>query len=70
MVDPDPATRRSLAGLCRDAADRGATAFVTINNKAEGSAPLSALALAREIAGLPAPERPPRPAARPGISAR
>lgn len=51
LVDPDPATRRALAGLCRDAASRGAPCFVTVNNKAEGSAPLSVIELAREIGG-------------------
>jgi uncharacterized protein YecE (DUF72 family) len=49
LVDPDLPTRRAIARLCRGAADRGRPAFVTVNNKAEGSAPLSALALAREI---------------------
>lgn len=51
LVDPDPPTRRAAAALCRAAAERGRPAFVTINNKAEGSAPLSAVALAREIVG-------------------
>jgi hypothetical protein len=33
--------------------DAGHRVFVTINNKAEGSAPLSVLALAEALLGLP-----------------
>ncbi len=50
LVDEDPATRRSIARLALDAAEAGKPAFVIANNKAEGSAPLSLVALAREIA--------------------
>jgi uncharacterized protein YecE (DUF72 family) len=46
---PDPATRATLARVLRGTLDAGHRAFVTINNKAEGSAPLSVLALAREL---------------------
>lgn len=46
IVDEDGGTRRALAQLC--ARSRGRV-FVTINNKAEGSAPLSAFRLARQI---------------------
>ncbi len=49
LVAEDAPTRRSLAQLCRDAVRGGRPAWVTINNKAEGSAPLSVLALARAI---------------------
>lgn len=49
LVDEDVATRQSLARLCSLAARRGQPAFVIINNKAEGSAPLSALKLAARI---------------------
>jgi len=49
IVDPDPGARRHIAQLCLDARRRGRGASVTINNKAEGSAPLSARALAEEI---------------------
>lgn len=49
LVDEDVPTRLSLAGLCAAAVKRGQPAFVIINNKAEGSAPLSALQLASAI---------------------
>lgn len=50
LVDEDPAARASIAELCADAARRGKPAYCVINNKAEGSAPLSAFRLAAEIA--------------------
>ncbi|MEN9785553.1 MAG: hypothetical protein RLZZ299_817 [Pseudomonadota bacterium] len=46
LVDPDPVTRAALAALVR--ADRDT--FVVVNNKAEGSAPASVVALARAVA--------------------
>jgi uncharacterized protein YecE (DUF72 family) len=46
IVDDDPATRGGLAHLCARA--RGPV-YVTINNKAEGSAPLSVFRLAGRI---------------------
>lgn len=49
LVDPDPATRRALAGLVRRAVHSKQPAYVIINNKAEGSAPLSCIALAEDI---------------------
>jgi len=52
LVDEDPAARTSIASLCADAARRGRPAYCVINNKAEGSAPLSAFQLAAEIEGL------------------
>lgn len=54
IVEEDLPTRRSLAGLIRDAAAAGREAFVTINNKAEGSAPLSVRKLAEAVVGEPA----------------
>jgi uncharacterized protein YecE (DUF72 family) len=51
LVDPDPATRSSLADLCRQALTQGKAAYVIANNKAEGSAPRSLIELARAIAG-------------------
>ena len=50
LADPDPATRRVLADVIAGTCGAGQTAYVTINNKAEGSAPWSVLALARELA--------------------
>jgi uncharacterized protein YecE (DUF72 family) len=49
IVDPDPTTRREIATLVRTAHGAGRRAFVLINNKAEGSAPASAILLAREL---------------------
>lgn len=49
LVAPDLATRRTLAALCRAAVRERHEVLVTINNKAEGSAPHSVVALAREI---------------------
>lgn len=49
LLDEDPATRATLAELCAQAAMRGEDAYVIINNKAEGSAPLSAFKLAEAI---------------------
>lgn len=49
LVAPDLATRRMLADLCRAAVRERREVFVTINNKAEGSAAHSVVTLAREI---------------------
>ena len=49
MLDPDPETRAELARIIRGTAGAGQDAFVTISNKAEGSAPLSVRALAQAI---------------------
>jgi len=51
LVDPDPATRTELARVMRATAVSGQPVLLSINNKAEGSAPLSVIELAREIAG-------------------
>jgi uncharacterized protein YecE (DUF72 family) len=47
LVDPDTSTRATLAKVMRATAGAGFDVYVTINNKAEGSAPLSVLELAR-----------------------
>ncbi|WGS49219.1 DUF72 domain-containing protein [Paraburkholderia sp. D15] len=49
LVDHDPATRASLAELAARYALAGQPVVIAINNKAEGSAPLSCMELAREI---------------------
>ncbi|MFT7774149.1 DUF72 domain-containing protein [Roseateles sp.] len=49
MLDPDPDTRAELARVIRGTAGAGQDAFVTISNKAEGSAPLSVRALAQAV---------------------
>ncbi len=50
MLDPDPETRAALARVIRGTVGAGQDAFVTISNKAEGSAPLSVRALAQAVA--------------------
>ena len=50
LVDEDPDTRAALSELAARYALAGQPVIITINNKAEGSAPLSCIALAREIA--------------------
>lgn len=52
LVDEDPRSRGAIAIECLNAAARGQPAFVVINNKAEGSAPLSLFTLAQEIIQL------------------
>ncbi len=53
LLDPDLPTRQTLAKVAAATARAGQPVFITINNKAEGSAPLSVEALAGEIdAGL------------------
>jgi uncharacterized protein YecE (DUF72 family) len=49
LVDQDPATRASLAELAARYALAGQPVMIAVNNKAEGSAPLSCVELAREI---------------------
>ncbi|MDR7295359.1 uncharacterized protein YecE (DUF72 family) [Pelomonas aquatica] len=49
MLDPDPETRAELARIIRGTAGAGQEVFVTVSNKAEGSAPLSVRALAQAI---------------------
>ncbi len=49
MQAPDLPTRQTLARVARATLDAGQRAFITINNKAEGSAPASVLALARAL---------------------
>jgi uncharacterized protein YecE (DUF72 family) len=49
LAAPDPVTRRAVADLAREAIGAGRPFLCTINNNAEGCAPLSAVELAREI---------------------
>jgi uncharacterized protein YecE (DUF72 family) len=49
MAAPDPANRLAVADLAREALAGGRPFLCTINNNAEGSAPLSAIELAKEI---------------------
>lgn len=50
LVDEDVETRRVLARMAARTAKAGQKVWITANNKAEGSAPLTVLELAREIA--------------------
>jgi uncharacterized protein YecE (DUF72 family) len=49
LVDEDLPSRRAIAELVRTALRAGRPAYVIINNKAEGSSPLSVIRLAEEI---------------------
>jgi uncharacterized protein YecE (DUF72 family) len=51
LVDPQPRMRRDVVALVRAALERDVECFVLVNNKAEGSSPLTVEALARELAG-------------------
>lgn len=50
IVDEDPSSLKGFASLCAQARMHGMTSWVIVNNKAEGSAPLSILRLAHAIA--------------------
>ncbi|MGH8781084.1 DUF72 domain-containing protein [Paraburkholderia sp.] len=50
LVDEDPPTRRALAELAARYAIAGQPVLIAVNNKAEGSAPLTCIELARLIA--------------------
>lgn len=50
LVDEDPDARLAIAAACIDTIRAGFPAYVVINNKAEGSAPLSVEKLATRIA--------------------
>ena len=50
LVDEDPETRRTLARMAARTHRAGRRTWITANNKAEGSAPLSVAKLAEEIA--------------------
>lgn len=49
LVDPDPGTRSTLAKVMAATAAAGLPVYVTCNNKAEGSAPLTVRELARAV---------------------
>ena len=55
LVEEDRPTRTAVAGIARAAAMAHRDVFITINNKAEGSAPLSVRRLAEEITSGPRP---------------
>ena len=49
LVDPDPETREALARVVVATTRAGLPAYVTLGNKAEGSAPLSVIGLAEAV---------------------
>jgi hypothetical protein len=49
LIDPDIPTRGAVVHLIRVALRSGQQSFVIANNKAEGSAPLTLLELARAV---------------------
>lgn len=53
LVDEDPTTRQFLVEACLQALSHHQPCFVIVNNKAEGSAPLSIQKLAAAIGALP-----------------
>ena len=52
IVEPDLAMRTDVVAVGRRALARGRRVYVLVNNKAEGSSPLTVRALARRFAGL------------------
>lgn len=52
LVDPDPLTRATLARVIAGTTGAGYPAYVTLGNKAEGSAPLSVAALAEAVQAI------------------
>jgi uncharacterized protein YecE (DUF72 family) len=49
LKDPDPSSRAALAALIREASSRELPVTLVVNNKAEGSAPLSVIELAKTL---------------------
>ena len=49
IIDPDVETRLKLAKVIAGTANAGQNVFVTVSNKAEGSAPLSVMELAKAV---------------------
>ncbi|MFM7205644.1 MAG: DUF72 domain-containing protein [Planctomycetaceae bacterium] len=58
LVEEDTPTRQALARFAAHAARRGRAVFITINNKAEGSAPRSVAKLAAAIVAVSAGHEP------------
>jgi hypothetical protein len=53
LAEPDDGSRDALARLARAAISAGIGAWIIVNNKAEGSSPLSVERLARRIVDAP-----------------
>jgi uncharacterized protein YecE (DUF72 family) len=50
LVEPDERMRADVVAIARRIVNRGRRVFVLVNNKAEGSSPLTVTALARRLA--------------------
>ena len=59
MQAPREDMRRDVVRLIRQVTEAGADAFILVNNRSEGCAPLTIRALAEQL-GIPLPEQPPR----------
>ena len=55
IVAPDEAMRADVVSVTRRALSGGRRVFILVNNKAEGSSPLSVMELARRLAEKQAP---------------
>ncbi len=51
LVEPDEAMRADVVTIAKRIVNRGRRVFVLVNNKAEGSSPLTVAALAKRLAG-------------------
>jgi uncharacterized protein YecE (DUF72 family) len=56
LAEPDPDTRADILGLAAAALARGREVYIIVNNKAEGSSPLSLVELARALAADRSPD--------------
>ncbi|HET8624588.1 MAG TPA: DUF72 domain-containing protein, partial [Gemmatimonadales bacterium] len=61
ILDGDPAVREDLVRLARLALSANVPAYVLVNNRLEGSAPFTILAVAQMLLRTPAPETSPSP---------
>jgi uncharacterized protein YecE (DUF72 family) len=53
IVEPDEGMRADVVAVVRRALRRGRRAFILVNNKAEGSSPLTVMELAKRLAATP-----------------
>lgn len=58
LVEPDTTMRADVVAIARRVVNRGRRVFVLVNNKAEGSSPLTVTAIARALADGTAPRQP------------
>jgi uncharacterized protein YecE (DUF72 family) len=57
LVEPDARMRTDVVAIARRVVNRGRRVFVLVNNKAEGSSPLTVMALARALADVAEPPK-------------